>query len=162
MLICLEQASSCHILVADATGGTGVECSSQDIALLPMSHNFGVVSHTNHFVLPHASSVIENTSWLPDTHFRLQRINSLLAKTILDNIEEGGRTGLEPSVEEAEKWLKDETAGEHGASICRSSEREGGMGLATLFGIVMDLGERRGRVMVGRPSEEGEVVEIVF
>lgn len=59
--------------------------------------------------------------------------------------------------------LKDEELeNEKGASICRSSKKEGGMGLATLFGVVVDLSERRGRVMVGRPSEGGEVVEMCF
>ena len=29
-------ASACHILVADATGGTGLECSSEDIVRLDM------------------------------------------------------------------------------------------------------------------------------
>jgi len=40
-------ASACHILVADKTGGTGLECSSEDIMRLEMNER-GVVAHTNH------------------------------------------------------------------------------------------------------------------
>ena len=71
-------ASSCHIIVADSTGGTGLECSSADVVQMPMTKD-GVVTHTNHFVLPHHESVIQNTEWLTDTWFRLKRIDELLA-----------------------------------------------------------------------------------
>jgi len=42
-----------------------------------------------------------------------------------------------------------------GASICREKSQGG---LATLFSIVMDLKEKRARVMMGRPSEPSEMV----
>jgi isopenicillin-N N-acyltransferase like protein len=46
--------------------------------------------------------------------------------------------------------LRDETEGD-GAAICRSSKKEPGS-LATLFSIVMDLGNKRARVVEGRPA----------
>jgi len=130
-------ASSCHILVADVTGGTGLECSSEDILKLEMNRE-GVVTHTNHFVLKHKESVVEFHDWLPDTSFRLRRIGELL----------NAAKEEEPSQELVEKFLRDEIEGD-GAAICRSQKKDG---LATLFSIVMDLSTKKARVMVGRPA----------
>lgn len=133
-------ASACHILVADATGGTGLECSSVDIVKLEMNKS-GIVTHTNHYVLEHESSVVEAQDWLQDTRFRLKRINELL----------NGAKEQQPNAEVVENLLIDEVEGD-GASICRSSKGSQNP-LATLFSIVMDLGNRKGRVMVGRPVD---------
>lgn len=137
-------ASSCHLLIADATGGTGLECSSEDIVRLEMD-NRGAVIHTNHYVLPHKHSVIESQTWIPDTRFRLKRIRQLV-----NAVEE-------PSFEVVERLLQDQMLGD-GASICRAySETDD---LATLFSIVMDLGERRARVCIGLPVDPSEVLEL--
>jgi isopenicillin-N N-acyltransferase-like protein len=136
-------ASACHILVADATGGTGLECSSEDIAKLEMDER-GVVAHTNHFVLGHKEGVVERKGWLPDTNFRLERVGELL----------GGVK--EPSEKMLWEFLKDENEGD-GASICRKRRDASASGaLATLFGIVMDLGNKRAEVLVGRPVDPSE------
>jgi isopenicillin-N N-acyltransferase-like protein len=126
-------ASACHILVADVTGGTGLECSSEDIVKLEM--NKGIVSHTNHYVLKHKPAVVEAHDWLPDTRFRLRRIGELL----------NAAKEEEPTSEIVESFLRDEMEGD-GAAICRSGT------LATLFSIVMDLGNKRARVVEGRPA----------
>jgi isopenicillin-N N-acyltransferase-like protein len=138
-------ATACHILVADATGGTGLECSSEDLVKLEMNRE-GIVTHTNHYILKHKESVIESPDWLPDTRFRLSRINQLL----------NGAKDEEPSGELAAKLLKDEMQGD-GAAICRSakSERDN---LATLFSIVMDLGNKKAKVAVGKPSSSTEIL----
>lgn len=137
-------ASSCHLLVADVTGGTGLECSSEDIVRLEMDKR-GVVMHTNHYVLPHKQSVIESQTWIPDTRFRLKRIGQLVS------------AAEEPTVEVVERLLQDKMLGD-GASICRAySEKDD---LATLFSIVMDLGERRAKVCVGLPVDPTEVLEL--
>lgn len=136
-------ASACHILVADATGGTGLECSSEDVVRLEMDAR-GVVMHTNHYVLAHDEKVVEVDDWLPDTRFRLRRIGELL--------DARGEKGV--SVQAVEGMLKDEVVGD-GASICRTATQASG-GLATLFSIVMDLGEKRAQVKMGRPSEPSE------
>jgi len=130
-------ASSCHILVADSTGGTGLECSSEDIMKLKMNRE-GIVTHTNHFILKHKEGLIELRDWLPDTGFRLQRVRELL------NVAKEEQ----PSQEVVDRLLKDEVEGD-GASICRSAKKDS---MATLFSIVMDLGKRNARVTVGRPA----------
>jgi len=132
-------ASSCHILIGDNGSGIGVECSSQDIVLLYMLG--GRVVHTNHYLDLHAESVVEVKDWLPDTVFRLERIQSLLAEAQVMN------------VDTAERLLKDERGGKNGAAICR---KRGEDGLATLFSIVIDLKEKEARVVMGRPTEGGE------
>ncbi|CZR67766.1 related to Acyl-coenzyme A:6-aminopenicillanic-acid-acyltransferase 40 kDa form [Phialocephala subalpina] len=142
-------ASACHILVADSTGGTGLECSSIDIVQLPMNDK-GIVTHTNHCIVPHAKGFVEEPDWLPDTRFRLRRIEELL----------NGAKEEEPSVEVVEKLLADEQEGD-GAAICRTS-KGGNNNLATLFSVVMDLKNVRGRVKVGRPARPDEKVVFDF
>jgi isopenicillin-N N-acyltransferase-like protein len=136
-------ASACHILVADATGGTGLECSSLDIVKIEMQES--VVLHTNHYVLPHAEGVVESHDWLVDTTFRLKRIGELIG--------EAKEKGEGPSVELVEGLLKDEKV-QDGAAICRF---EGKDSLATLFSIVMDLGAKTASLAVGRPTEAKEI-----
>ncbi|KAK0124800.1 hypothetical protein ONS96_008681 [Cadophora gregata f. sp. sojae] len=131
-------ASACHILVADATGGTGLECTSDDIVRLEMNAD-GIVTHTNHMIVKHKGSVVEAPDWLVDTRFRLERIGELL-----DGVK---RKGV--SVEAVEGMLMDEQMG-CGASICRKETDVEGS-LATLFSIVMDLEARTAKVSMGRP-----------
>jgi isopenicillin-N N-acyltransferase-like protein len=138
-------ASACHILVADATGGTGLECSSEDLVKLEMNRE-GIVTHTNHYVLKHKESVIEAPDWLPDTRFRLNRINQLL----------NGAKEEEPSAEVAAILLKDETEGD-GAAICRSA-KSANDNLQTLFSVVMDLGNKKAKVAVGRPASSTKIL----
>lgn len=132
-------ASACHILVADVTGGTGLECSSEDVVRLEMNRE-GIVTHTNHYVLEHKPTVIESHDWLVDTRFRLRRIGELL----------NAAKGEQPSQEIVESILTDEVEGD-GASICRTAKKELGS-LATLFSIVMDLSNKKARVIEGRPA----------
>ncbi|KAL3427307.1 hypothetical protein PVAG01_00816 [Phlyctema vagabunda] len=129
-------ASACHILVADLTGGTGLECSSTDIVKLEMDAA-GVVAHTNHYVLPHDPSVVESTDWIPDTEFRLERINELLRNSGEE----------QPNSEVVQCMLRDELVGD-GAAICRSTGKEN---IATLFSVVMDMKTKKGQVLAGKP-----------
>ncbi|KAL8799846.1 MAG: hypothetical protein Q9182_005595 [Xanthomendoza sp. 2 TL-2023] len=85
-------ASSCHILLADSEGGTGVECSSADVVLLPMSDD-GRVVHTNHFIQEHPG-VIENVQY-KDTFARLARVTELAKES-------------RPEIESVQKLLQDE------------------------------------------------------
>ena len=124
-------ASSCHILVADATGGTGVEVSAIDIVLLPMEK--GTVTHTNHFIEPH---LLEHELFLPDTEFRLKRIRELLKA-------DGGS----PSIKKIENMLDDEE--NFPKSICRDHDKESTV--ETLFSIVMDLKRKQASFRLGRP-----------
>jgi len=138
-------ASACHILIADATGGTGLECSSEDIVKLEMDGD-GIVTHTNHMIVEHRGSVVEAADWLPDTRFRLERIRELLAGVKSEGV----------SMEVVEGLLEDEKMGD-GASICRSAGAVKGS-LATLFSIVMDLEGRTANVKMGRPVEPVELL----
>jgi isopenicillin-N N-acyltransferase-like protein len=138
-------ASACHILVADATGGAGLECSSEDLVKLDMNRE-GTVIHTNHYILKHKETVVESPDWLPDTKFRLVRIKELLK----------GAKEEEPSREVAAMLLKDETEGD-GAAICRSA-KFGKEPIATLFSIVMDLGSKKAKVAMGRPVNATEIL----
>jgi isopenicillin-N N-acyltransferase like protein len=138
-------ASACHILVADATGGMGLEWSSEDLVKLEMNRE-GIVTHTNHYVVKHKESVVEAPDWLPDTRFRLSRINQLL----------NGAKEEEPNVEVAARFLKDETEGD-GAAICRSAKSTKN-DLQTLFSIIMDLGKKKAKVAVGRPASSTEIL----
>jgi isopenicillin-N N-acyltransferase like protein len=134
-------ASSCHILVADTTGGTGLECSNEDVMRLEMNRE-GIVTHTNHFVLKHKEGVVESHDWLVDTGFRLQRIGELL----------NAAKEEEPSQDLVENFLKDEMEGD-GAAICRSSKKDT---IATLFSIIMDLRGKKARLIMGRPVNPTE------
>ena len=130
-------ASSCHINVADATGGVGLECSGYDIVELPMRN--GVVAHTNHFIESHASP---SKIYLPDTPFRLERVQQLIRDA-----------GDRPNLESLEEILKDEK--NYPGAICRGPTEKSSV--ETLFSVVMDLGARTSRVKVGRPTEATEV-----
>lgn len=133
-------ASACHILVADAEGSIGLECSHQDMIQLPMSDK-GLVTHTNHFVKPHPG--VEDKMQLEDSPGRLDRINHLVESGQPDSVQIG-------------KVLQDEEG--FPASICR--ERTEKSTVATLFSIVMDLGKRRATVRLGRPSAAEEIIEL--
>ncbi|KAK2785509.1 hypothetical protein FQN52_008421 [Onygenales sp. PD_12] len=144
-------ASACHILVADATGGTGLECSSGDIVRLNMGDAVeggveGLVTHTNHFVHGHVG--IEPITYLEDSVPRLERARELVAAAV-------GK-GVGPSVGVIEEVLKDEKG--FPTAICREVTEKSE--LATLFCIVMDLTERKAVVKIGRPVEAEGVLEL--
>lgn len=125
-------ASSCHILVADAEGGTGLECSSEDITQLPMSEE-GLVVHTNHFIGSHPG--VEENVEMKDTKTRLARINELT------------RT-VKPGIESIKTLLEDE----NGFPTSINRQRTDDSSMTTLFSIVMDLEARSADVRIGRPT----------
>ena len=133
-------SSACHILLADPAGGVGLECTSRDIVSLPMSSR-GVVTHTNHFIRDHSG--VDKSSDLPDSPFRLARINQLIEDCKED-----------PDMKDIESMLQDEM--NHPASINRDRTLESSV--ATLFSIVMDLGEGFAKAILGRPTESGETL----
>ncbi len=129
-------ASACNIIIADATGGMGLECSSQDICKLAMGN--GRVLHTNHFLVEHAG--VEDKMQLKDSPFRLQRIRGLVAAAETED--------PIPSAESIGKLLEDEM--NYPAAICRAETEDSTV--ATLFSIEMDLTTKTARVRLGRPS----------
>lgn len=132
-------ASACHILVADKTGGIGLECGASDIIRLPMAD--GIVSHTNHYLEPH--QILETKLAFPDSPVRLARIRELIQNA-----------GPEPSASKIEQMLQDEK--NYPASICRAETEKSTV--ATLFSIVMDLPAREARVKVGRPIKPESII----
>ncbi|MCJ1434619.1 hypothetical protein MMC27_003988 [Xylographa pallens] len=133
-------ASSCHILIADPTGGIGLECSNVDIVEIP-SNSSGIVIHTNHYVKDH-SEVTERID-LPDSITRLDRIGKLVS-TYRDG----------PTVATVSEMLKDEQ--NYPVSICRAKTEKSTT--ATLFSIIMKLDEKSAIVTVGRPVHSVETV----
>ncbi|KAH8809002.1 acyl-coenzyme A:6-aminopenicillanic acid acyl-transferase-domain-containing protein [Xylogone sp. PMI_703] len=138
-------ASACHILVADETGGTGLECTDFGIAKLEMNES-GVVAHTNHFLLEHTKKIPEESTFLADSPFRVKRIGELL-----DSVR-----GQQPAIDTAQSLLKDGMVGS-GAAICRRGAGENK--LNTLFSIAMDLKNKTAKVLVGWPDKpQGELI----
>lgn len=108
----------------------------------------GQVFHTNHYLCPHAEGV-RDTNWMKDSEPRVARIEELC-----------GKLGGEPTAAQVANLFADEEGAP--SSICR--EETGGSGAGTLFSIVMELAgsKPRARVVLGRPVEPEEVVELCF
>jgi isopenicillin-N N-acyltransferase-like protein len=138
-------ASSCHMLVADATGGVGLEWSSKDLRKIEMNVSKQVF-HTNHYLARHAEGVVD-TVWLKDSLVRVVRVEELCK-----------RLGESPSHDEVADVFKDEKG--LPTSICRN-ERDGSA-TGTLFNIVMDLEKKGATVTLGRPVHPEEQFELSF
>ncbi|OAX79469.1 hypothetical protein ACJ72_06213 [Emergomyces africanus] len=124
-------AGACHILVADRTGGVGLECSARDIVRLEMGER---AEEDDGGLVGDAAGVV--------TH---------------KGEGAGGRkVGGAPSVAVIEEILKDEQG--YPTAICR--EVTSNSSIATLFSIVMDLGKGRGFIKIGRPVKPEGVVEL--
>jgi isopenicillin-N N-acyltransferase like protein len=137
-------ASSCHMLVADASGGTGLEWSSVELAKINMNSSKQVF-HSNHYLAKHTG--VEDTNWLGDSTYRVSRIEEL-AKGL----------GSEPDAEAIFSVFKDET--NYPGAICRAQVKPSGS--ASLFNIVMDLQAKRATVTLGRPVEPEGTVQLAF
>lgn len=138
-------ASSCHMLVADAEGGIGLEWSSTDCKKVEMNAEKQVF-HANHFMLNHGEGV-EDTKWLKDSEFRVGRIEKLVKEM------EG-----EPTYDSLYEVFKDEE--NLPGCICRL--QEGKSESESLFNIVMDLKAKRADVTLGRPVAPEEKIELTF
>ncbi|OQO02908.1 hypothetical protein B0A48_11191 [Cryoendolithus antarcticus] len=138
-------AAACHMLIADATGGVGVECSHIDVKVLEPDAK-GRVFHSNHFLIPHGDGVDDTVFW-QDSLTRVERIRELA-----DGL------GEVPTRAQVERVFRDEQ-GLPGA-ICRAVKEEGAS--ETLFSIVMELKGRKASVIVGRPTEPKERFDMSF
>lgn len=144
-------ASACHILVADEkSGGTGLEWSYVDGVRI--EGRDGVVTHTNHFLKEHRDGIKETIS-SEDSRQRIVRINQLMEGACFVDGEEKMR---EADGAEVERMLKDEQ--DLPGAINRKAE--GISENATLFSIVVNLGMKKAKVKVGRPTEYVETFEI--
>lgn len=138
-------ASSCHMLVADASGGVGLEWSSKDLRKVEMNASRQVF-HTNHYLVEHQEGVVD-TVWLKDSLVRIVRVEELC-----------GELGDSPDPEDIAGVFKDEKG--LPTAICR--DEKDGNATGTLFNIVMDLEGRRAAVTLGRPVEPEEYFELAF
>lgn len=141
-------AGSAHILVADPSGGVGLEFAGGRGRIGEIGPDErGRVVHTNHLVLEHPG--VEEPGWLPDSGERLKRITKLT---------DGGFFDGKLDVKRVVELFKDEEG--FPFSINRLKVKEGES--QTLFTIVMDLGRREALVKVGRPTEDGEEIHLGF
>jgi isopenicillin-N N-acyltransferase-like protein len=138
-------ASSCHMLVADATGGVGLEWSSKDLRKIEMNTSKQVF-HTNHYLATHDEGVVD-TVWLKDSLVRVVRVEELCKKL-----------GESPSHNEIQDVFKDEEG--LPTAICRNEKD--GSATGTLFNIVMNLEKKRATVTLGRPIDPEEQFELSF
>lgn len=137
-------ASSCHMLIADASGGVGLEWSSVEVQKVTMNASKQVF-HSNHYLMKHPG--VEDTNWLADSTYRVTRIEELCK-----NID--GK----PTSGNVAELFKDES--NLPGAICRA--QTGASGSATLFNIVMDLKARNATVTLGRPVAPEEVLQLAF
>ncbi|KAI0515135.1 peptidase C45 acyl-coenzyme A:6-aminopenicillanic acid acyl-transferase-like protein [Xylaria bambusicola] len=139
----LGAAGSGHILVADGTGSTGLECTSKWVKQVTMDEAKRVC-HTNHLLSD--KSDVNEVPWLADSRPRLARIREL-ASGVTD-----------PNLDTLAALFKD-TEG-YPCSINR--RQEGESAAQTLFTIVMDLTAKSARVTFGRPTEVYGRVSLSF
>ncbi|KAK4496273.1 hypothetical protein PRZ48_012253 [Zasmidium cellare] len=138
-------ASACHMLIADPTGGVGLEWSSVEMRKVVMNDKQQVF-HSNHYLLQHNG--VEDKNWLADSTFRVNRIEELSKQV------EG-----EPTYEKLIEVFKD-TANAPG-SICRKQDNKKSWS-ATLFNIIMDLESRKANVALGKPDSPDEQFVLSF
>ncbi|KAH8173265.1 acyl-coenzyme a:6-aminopenicillanic acid acyl-transferase domain-containing protein [Sarocladium implicatum] len=133
-------AGSGHILIADPTGSTGLECTS--IGIREMRPNMqGVIVHANHLLLDHPG--VDEPMWLDDSPKRNARLTELLQELDLSQT-----LGLE----EVYNLFKDQDGFPNSIDRCQI---DGGVA-ETLFNIVMDCTERTAVVTFGRVNAGGE------
>ena len=131
-------AAAAHILIADATGGTSMECSFLDVVKMEMRD--GRIAHSNHFLVPHAPGVTDPLPLL-DSKERMVRATELLA--LASELEKP------LTMQTMERILEDEK-GLPGAINRMSSSASPS---ATLFSIVMELTTKTASVKIGRPTQ---------
>ena len=136
-------ASSCHIQIADRTGGVGLENTAFDTVFMEQDTT-GLICHSNHFVMQHSEECANKA--LPDSVDRLKRIQELLQETVKEK----------PNMAGLQALLRDEKG--YPTAICRAPTKDSS--LKTLFSVVMDLREGYAVVKMGRPTEGGQEVEL--
>ncbi|KAI1418766.1 peptidase C45 acyl-coenzyme A:6-aminopenicillanic acid acyl-transferase-like protein [Xylaria sp. FL1777] len=136
-------AGSGYILIGDATGSTGLECTSKRVKEVVMD-DVRRVCHTNHLILD--KSNVDEAPWLRDSPSRLARIRELTSRI------------TDPNFDIITECLSDVDG--YPSSINR--RQEGESVAETLFTIVMDLTKKSARVTFGRPTEVREQVMISF
>ncbi|BGP36155.1 hypothetical protein JCM10449v2_000053 [Rhodotorula kratochvilovae] len=138
-------AASVHVMLADKNEACSIETSPNGFTIIEPDANT-VLCHTNHFIdaaIHKKSNEVE--VWLPDSTVRLAKIRETVAKTD------------ELSHETVRALLSDRSNGQ--CSICR---HEGGTGIDTLFTLTINASTGTAEVKVGKPDEDGVVMDIAL
>lgn len=137
-------AASAHILIGDADGAVGLECTSQTFAELSPDSS-GRICHANNLLGDHPG--VEEPEW-PDSPKRTARMQQLTSQDFGEN------AGFESILE----VFKDEENFPTSINRCQEGTSRSG----TLFNIVLELNEKRGVVSLGRPTQVLEQVTLAF
>ncbi|MEQ5803482.1 C45 family peptidase [Halomonas sp. H10-9-1] len=143
--------SPAHFLVANAAGqATGLEVHPGEPGML--SPRGGVVTHTNHLYAAAVTCQLEDFP-RPDSRPRLARLDALLSE-----LPEGA-----PVDEERLFGILSDHHG-HPLSICRhfNPDQPAEERMETLFGVVMNLTERRLTLRHGKPCESETTLEVTL
>ncbi|GAA5865216.1 hypothetical protein JCM8547_008317 [Rhodosporidiobolus lusitaniae] len=140
-------AASVHLMVADVTTAFTLETSPNGFEFIEPSGPNSTLAHTNHFLSPTLHKLSHEVPvWLPDSAGRLEIVRSRLSQAA---------SGL--SHEKIREVLSDRSLGE--CSICR---HEGGTGIDTLFTLTLNATNGSAEVKVGKPDEDGVVMDIAL
>ena len=133
-------AAAAHILVADENCSIGFEFSSSTTARLKPDSK-GRLIHSNHLLAKHPG--VEDTVWLKDSPFRVERMAEMS-----ENLRD-------PTWEEVSRLFEDEKNAP--AAICRA---QGDTDDTTIFNIIMDLKQKRAVIRMGRPCNTEETIKL--
>ncbi|KAI1260814.1 peptidase C45 acyl-coenzyme A:6-aminopenicillanic acid acyl-transferase-like protein [Xylariaceae sp. FL1019] len=132
-------AGSGHILIADPSGSTGLECTSQWVKEIEMDEK-NQIFHTNHLILD------DGPPWLADSSARLTRVRELTRRVSDPNLDS----------------IADVLADTEGYPSSINRKQQGRSNAETLFTIIMNLTAKSALVTFGRPTEAREVVPLTF
>lgn len=136
-------AASAHILIGDADGATGLECTNIGFGEVEPDPQ-GRIVHANHLALQHPQ--VDEPPWMADSPKRVARMQELATSQL----------GKNATLDSIHKLFKDED--NYPTAINRKSTDESAS--ETLFNVVFDLSEKKGWVSLGRPTELIERVEL--
>lgn len=151
-------AACVFMMIGDKSGkAVGLECSSRAVRRLGVDEN-GLLAHANHMVAPHdpagSDRFLEDSKagrkvFWPDSLRRQPRMAGLLNDI-------AAKAGGPIPVKEFESVFLDED--NYPSSICRIAGSSND--IETLFNIVIELGERRATVRLGRPCAVEETLTL--
>lgn len=148
--------SSAHLLVCDHNSAVGIEVSPFGFGLLNPGQTSvsateahlqrDIITHTNHWMSKPEPEGFKELPWLLDTTVRNERVHELVSEL------------KEPLTEEDLASVLRDTENGYGAISRPVDPNDSGTpweGLTTVLGIVMNLTDRSGLILWGRPSDGG-------
>ncbi|KAL1958183.1 hypothetical protein VTO42DRAFT_5038 [Malbranchea cinnamomea] len=138
-------AASAHLLIGDAEGAVGLECSHIGFQELHPDE-LGRICHSNHYIAQHDN--VYEPVWLEDSPARTARMRELATANVMSKA----------SLSTIRELYKDEK--NLPGAINRKSIGENS--LATLFNVVFNLTAKKGLVTMGRPTEPDEEIVLEF